>query len=297
MTDKKISQLPNGNIDENSIFPIVTSGVTSQTTFADLVDSLDPFFSGGDGNLQQTLDNGPTAAYAGPAPYNATSSVSILGPDTNLEVPDEYGLKEFDFRTGTPFYGGETRYSQNPLYIELSKDKGQPNTSSSIKISQKRVTFEIAEGNDVHTTYNFPENGTGKGGAQIIATLDDIPTSGIYGSSVTNVGSGVVNLGDTWVQNFVWTKVNNVITCSVEISVEINQDVSSGTWIDFSLPFPQGGDSRTNVGNGLLSGGGWLVPSFVQMSDTNNVKAMFFGKSGDTTSSYQGEVHFAYLTD
>src|SRR6478609_6142120 len=46
MSDKKISQLPDGNIDESSIFPIVTSGVTSQTTFSNIIDSLEPYFSG-----------------------------------------------------------------------------------------------------------------------------------------------------------------------------------------------------------------------------------------------------------
>ncbi len=46
MADKKISQLPNGNIEPNSIFPIVTSGITSKTSFTDLVDALDPYFSG-----------------------------------------------------------------------------------------------------------------------------------------------------------------------------------------------------------------------------------------------------------
>ncbi len=45
MADKKISQLPVGAINSESIFPIVTSGVTSQTSFTNLIISLEPYFS------------------------------------------------------------------------------------------------------------------------------------------------------------------------------------------------------------------------------------------------------------
>ena len=36
MADKKISQLPNGNLTSSTIFPIVTNGITSKTTFSDI---------------------------------------------------------------------------------------------------------------------------------------------------------------------------------------------------------------------------------------------------------------------
>ena len=40
MADKKISQLPSGNLDSNTLFPIVSSGVTSQTTLGDLQSAI-----------------------------------------------------------------------------------------------------------------------------------------------------------------------------------------------------------------------------------------------------------------
>jgi hypothetical protein len=40
MVDKKISQLPIGNILPETIFPIVSSGITSQTTFADIQNTI-----------------------------------------------------------------------------------------------------------------------------------------------------------------------------------------------------------------------------------------------------------------
>ena len=60
MADKKISQLPEGNITPETIFPIVTSGVTSQTTFADIQSAIGST-SGGTQTFQQVLENGNTS--------------------------------------------------------------------------------------------------------------------------------------------------------------------------------------------------------------------------------------------
>ena len=40
MADKKISQLPDGEITSDSIFPIVTNGVTSKTNFTELKEAI-----------------------------------------------------------------------------------------------------------------------------------------------------------------------------------------------------------------------------------------------------------------
>ncbi len=47
MADKKISQLPSGNLTSESIFPIVTDGITSQTTFGDIQDAIGGGSTGG----------------------------------------------------------------------------------------------------------------------------------------------------------------------------------------------------------------------------------------------------------
>lgn len=46
MADKKISQLPNGEIFPETLLPIVSLGVTSKVTFDDVVEALNPYFSG-----------------------------------------------------------------------------------------------------------------------------------------------------------------------------------------------------------------------------------------------------------
>ena len=49
--DKKISQLPSGQLLPQSIIPIVTNGTTSQTTFDGLINALSQYFSGGGSTL------------------------------------------------------------------------------------------------------------------------------------------------------------------------------------------------------------------------------------------------------
>ena len=87
MSDKKISQLPNGNIEPNSIIPIVTLGVTSQTTFTDLVEALEPYFSGGTG--------GDTLWSAG----TGVSSITTL--NTNNVASGDYSIAEGVFTTAS----------------------------------------------------------------------------------------------------------------------------------------------------------------------------------------------------
>lgn len=59
MADKKISQLPVGEINSNSIFPIVSDGITSRVSFDDMADA----FGGGGGSqtLDQVLGQGSVA--------------------------------------------------------------------------------------------------------------------------------------------------------------------------------------------------------------------------------------------
>jgi hypothetical protein len=44
MADSKITQLPQGLFNQQTILPIVSDGVTSQATFNTLVNSLGPYF-------------------------------------------------------------------------------------------------------------------------------------------------------------------------------------------------------------------------------------------------------------
>jgi hypothetical protein len=46
MADSKITQLPQGLFNQQTILPIVSDGVTSQATFNTLVNSLGPYFQG-----------------------------------------------------------------------------------------------------------------------------------------------------------------------------------------------------------------------------------------------------------
>ena len=62
MSDKKTSQLPIGQILQNTIFPIVSLGVTSKTSFNDIITSLTPYFkdihpTGGTYNTGTTIFN------------------------------------------------------------------------------------------------------------------------------------------------------------------------------------------------------------------------------------------------
>jgi major membrane immunogen (membrane-anchored lipoprotein) len=54
MADQKISQLPSGTLYPQTIFPIVTLGTTSQTTFANLANALSLVITGGTGTSTGT---------------------------------------------------------------------------------------------------------------------------------------------------------------------------------------------------------------------------------------------------
>ena len=45
--DKKISQLPVGSLDMNSILPVVTNGITTQVTFDTFATGIIPYVNGG----------------------------------------------------------------------------------------------------------------------------------------------------------------------------------------------------------------------------------------------------------
>jgi hypothetical protein len=62
MADSKITQLPQGLFNQQTILPIVSDGVTSQATFNTLVNSLGPYFSGSNDTVVTggTYSNGTT---------------------------------------------------------------------------------------------------------------------------------------------------------------------------------------------------------------------------------------------
>lgn len=136
-----------------------------------------------------------------------------------------------------------------------------------------------------------------------LATRDELATSGFFESTVTMASTGVVFPGNTWVDTMYWTRVGNVVTISAEASVEINQDVSvDAARIVFSLPFTQSNtESRTNVGNGVFAGGnigaGIFAPVYIQMDDQDHAGLSFYGKSGNTSGFYQGEIRITYIVD
>lgn len=75
MANKKISQLPSGQLLPQTIFPIVTNGTTSQTTFDGLVNALNPLISGGTGG-----QIGPMGPQGPQGPVGPTGADGIQGP-------------------------------------------------------------------------------------------------------------------------------------------------------------------------------------------------------------------------
>lgn len=84
MADKKISQLPQGEYTPQSIFPFVSFGVTSQNTFAGLVDALSPYFSGGTGGGIIEVDKAELDDIISDAGLIAGSTYKITGTHSGL---------------------------------------------------------------------------------------------------------------------------------------------------------------------------------------------------------------------
>lgn len=289
MPDKKISQLPVGEFNSSTIFPLVTNGITSQNTYTNLVTSLEPYFSGGSGgsqDLQQVLDVGNSATDSVIVLFdNNGNTVLIMGGEsgysnTNSDTSEAVGL-------GSKSYFDSSSNWRPGLRIQGTSSSGSTTSYLLTEDSQTRGVFKL------------PNKGIFA--EHILVTRDELPTTGSFECTVTSAGAGVVLPGNTWVRKFYWTRVGNTVTCSAEVSIEISQDVSSnGARIVFNLPFTQSNDeTRTNVGNGVLAGGGIgngiFAPAFIQMEDQTHANVTFYGRAGNNSGSYQGEIHLTYI--
>jgi len=283
MADKKISQLPQGVINSNSIFPLLSNGVTSQVSYDDMATAFSSSGGSGSQDFQETLENGFTTDI----PFYHETSDGITVQSGIIERDGEaFPLNGINMDYSSQVAGAFVR-------IGFSTGEGPVIVIETNYIGGEELVDTIS------TNYYLPHSQDG--GSNQVITDKDLST-GNFTSEISSRATEVPSSGNTWIQDFYWTRVGNTVSCTAEISVQINQDVSSnGTWVEFTLPFPQSNSqSRTNVGNGVLAGGGVngiYTSAFIQMEDTTHAKVRFYGKSGDTSSSYQGEIHFTYLTE
>jgi hypothetical protein len=123
MADKKISQLPIGNLDSNTIFPIVTSGITSQTTFANVVYALEPYFSGATGStsesnhyvrgweIEKEIGNSITIGYGKGKLLLTNGSNQIIGTNgVDFDNQDNFDSPFYQYEATVILSDGTRRY-------------------------------------------------------------------------------------------------------------------------------------------------------------------------------------------
>ncbi len=165
MADKKISQLPSGNLDANSIFPIVTNGITSQTSFSDLVEALDPYFSGGGQDLQGVMTEG--------------SLYFDMVNKKGLSIQGLEGIEQLAILAGK----SQVMVSKDGFGIMAGASLFSPTSN-----------YTLLEGDvvaDKGLVFTLPTS-TKNSGNYTLATLDDIPSGGTQDlQSVLDNGSDV----------------------------------------------------------------------------------------------------------
>ena len=170
MANSKISQLPNGNLTSSTIFPIVTNGITSKTTFSEIQSAIG---SGGSQNLQSVLDNGNTAT------FNITGNQGV----TNYDIT-EYGFavnqtlnnnNSIVFVVGGEFgLGGSVLTYDNGVAINsnfILNSSPKLSLSEEDNIQKNTTTLEFKKPLYSNCTILIPTKTTG---TYTLATLDDI---------------------------------------------------------------------------------------------------------------------------
>ena len=170
MSDKKGSQLPFGPILQNTIFPIVTLGVTSQTSFNDIIGSLTPYFNdihvtGGTytaGTTTFTNNTGGTFSISGYS-TGGTSNISdsIYTVNNNLNANNTTTATTSICIYGVNVFTGVTN-------TNLATKLPQPVTGKSVKIINNGLT----------TLAVYPSNIGGRINNLPINTPAQIPADG-----------------------------------------------------------------------------------------------------------------------
>ena len=142
MSDKKISQLATGPLALNTTFPIVTLGVTSQTSFNDVISSLTPYFrdihvTGGTytaGTTTFTNNTGGTFSVSGYSTGGSSNiSDAIYTVNNNLNANNTTTATTSVCIYGVNVFTGVTN-------TNLATKLPQPVTGKSVKIINNGLT-------------------------------------------------------------------------------------------------------------------------------------------------------------
>ena len=184
MADKKISQLPSGNLDANSIFPIVTNGITSQTSFSDVVEALDPYFSGGGQDLQGVMTEG--------------SLYFDMVNKKGLSIQGLEGIEQLAILAGK----SQVMVSKDGFGIMAGASLFSPTSN-----------YTLLEGDvvaDKALVFTLPTS-TKNSGIYTLATLDDIPSGGTQDLQSVLDNGNIASFG---------TNSQNAIAFSLETGVD-----------------------------------------------------------------------------
>jgi hypothetical protein len=160
MADKKISQLPQGNLESGTLFPIVTSGITSQTTFGDIQSAIG---GGGTQDLQNVMTVGGL--------YQDTHK--ILGFDRS-------NLGDFEAASN---YGGLAITSGSSYIVNVVSEVPNSGIIAFIlrAVANKNLVFELPN--------------TKNSGSYTLATSDDIYklnlSTRIYANNALAIAGGL----------------------------------------------------------------------------------------------------------
>lgn len=223
MADKKISQLPVGGINPNSIFPIVTDGITSKVSFDDMADAF-----GGSGS-SQTFDQ-------------------VLGKG-NVTTKEFYN--QYIHESGIKMLAGVFTGSTNPFPINGVKiDFSDVNPNQFITMG-----FGIGEGPFIQVDYNqgdetetktkyfyfeFDFNDT-QNGHRILTDKDIQPIyKGIFNQEGTNDPVITEFSNNTQFPSFPFTRANEgVYSCQITGNhiayINVGQNILSGVNINNTM--------------------------------------------------------------
>jgi hypothetical protein len=252
MADKKISQLPIGAINSDTIFPFVTSGITSQNTFENIASALEPYFSGGSSDtpsLQDVVDVNntltdntiiqfPTASFGnyGIGFNNGPSAgiESVMSSDmisfSNFSVPSNSLTSRFG--SGLIHFGGNNKNFQIiPTYSNGSNIKLTNPTPQTIGYQTHVIPISV-DGNFADSEGNIITS--------YFSSWTDYTPTMLDGFNVTSFT----------IDRAISKKEGDYVSVNISLFATTNGAIGNKNLI-ISLPYTKIG-SITNLGGGLF---------------------------------------------
>lgn len=314
MADKKISQLPIGSLESNTIFPIVTNNITSQTTLADIQTALSGessvgVWEAGTGeNSVQTVGatNDASGNYSTAEGYGTISSGQFSHTEGYSTIASGATAHAEGDRTQAigmvSHAGGQSTQAIGQASFVHGRDS-IVNGNYSIVLGREII------GNQDNTTYVDNLNVRTLGSGTSVTNLG-IDADGYVVSSSSSGGSSWTDYTPTMIGGFNVTSFTTTRAISkkegeyVSLNISLNA-TTSGTigskTLTISLPYPII-NTVTDLGNGAFIATNSVDSTseksvIIVQRDTTNSVTLFWSNEITTDSPTSMNISFMYKTN